>query len=57
MISQIMLVVLIPHAITKWSKRLGKGDQERKVSFTFFAHLWPLLSQGHWVSLGIGRSV
>ena len=27
MIQQIMLVVLIPHAIMKWSKRPGKGDQ------------------------------
>ena len=54
---QIMLVVLIPHAITKWSKGPGKGDWERKVWFTRFAHLWPLPSQGCWVSLGIGRSV
>ena len=27
MIQQIMLVVLIPHAIMKWSERPGKGDQ------------------------------
>ena len=31
MIQQIMLVVLILHAIMKWSKRPGKGDRDRKV--------------------------
>ena len=31
MIWQIMLVVLIPHTITKWSKRPGKDDWEGKV--------------------------
>ena len=56
MIRQIMLVLAIPHTITKWSKRSGK-DWERKVQSTRFAHLWPLPSQGYWVSLGIGRSV
>ena len=42
MIQQIMLVVLIPHAITEWSESPGKGDQERKVQSTHFAHLWLL---------------
>ena len=55
MIRQIRLVVLIPHAITKWSKGPGKSDRERKVLSTRFALLWPLSSQGHWVSLGIDR--
>ena len=55
MIQQIRLVVLIPHAIMKQSKRPGKADQERKVQSTCFAHFQPLPSQGRWVSLGIGR--
>ena len=42
MIRQIILVVLIPQAITKWSKRPGKGNREGKVQSTCFAHLWPL---------------
>ena len=42
MIRQISLVVLIAHAITKQSKGPGKGDRERKVHFTRFAHLWSL---------------
>ena len=45
-----MLVVLIPHAIMKWSKRPGKGDRERKVRSICFAHLWLLPLQGCWVS-------
>ena len=57
MIRQIRLVVLIPHAIMEWSKRPGKGDREKKVQSTCFAHFWSLLVQGCWVSLGIGRSV
>ena len=55
MTQKIRLVVLISHAIMKWSKRPGKADQERKVRSMHFAHFWSLPSQGPWVSLGIGR--
>ena len=44
MIQEIRLVVLIPHAITKWSKRPVKGDQEKKVQSTCFAISLPFLA-------------
>ena len=56
MIQQIRLVVLIPHTITKGSKRPEKVDWERKVRSTCFARFLPLPSQGCWVKgIGIGR--
>ena len=37
----------------KWSKRVGKGDREGKVSSICFTHFWPLASQGLWLHLGM----
>ena len=52
-----LAIVLIPQAVTKWSKRPVKGDRERNVQSTNFTHFWPFTLQGCWVPLGSGRSV
>ena len=53
---QIRLVVLIPQALTEWSKNPKKIDGERKVHSICFVHFWPFSLKECWVPLGIGRS-